>query len=296
MDLSLCIVTYQVKDYLRGCLESLLKYPPERLYEVIVADNRSTDGTIEMLQREYPFVHIIQSDGNEGYAKPMNRALRLAQGRYVVQLNPDTQIFEGTFDKLMNFMDANPQVGICTPKVLNRDGTLQKQCRRSEARPWDTIAYFSGLSRFFPRSRLFGGYLQSFYDEDQIHPVQAVSGSCMVIRREVIEQIGYLDESFFAYQEDTDYCMRARKAGWQIYYVPTAQIIHYGGKGGSRQHPYRSTYYWHRSYYLYYRKHLAQDYFFIFNWLYYLAMAAKLGVALIATFVRRDKYVGTKKP
>jgi hypothetical protein len=142
----------------------------------------------------------------------------------------------------------------------------------------------------FPKSRLFGGYLQTFHDENETHLVEAVSGSVMVIRRAVVEQIGYLDERYFAYQEDTDFCVRAGKAGWKVYYVPTGQIIHFGGEGGSKVQPFRSVLAWHKSYFLYYRKNLAQDYFFLFNWLYYGAMLVKLGIALLLTLLKRGKF------
>jgi len=112
----------------------------------------------------------------------------------------------------------------------------------------------------------------------------------------VIDQIGYLDERFFAYQEDADYCFRARQAGWKVYYFPQAQITHYGGLGGSRVHPYRSIYEWHRSYFLYYRKNLASDYFFLFNGLYYLMMLLKLGITLLITLFRKEKTAGRQKP
>ena len=118
----------------------------------------------------------------------------------------------------------------------------------------------------------------------------------MVVRREVVEQVGYFDEDFFAYQEDTDYCRRTRLAGWKIFYVPTAQITHYGGEGGSRVQPYRTIIEWHRSYYLYFRKHFAKDYFFLFNLLYYLMMLTKLGYALLTNLFRRKKVVSTPKP
>jgi hypothetical protein len=118
----------------------------------------------------------------------------------------------------------------------------------------------------------------------------------MLIRRAVLEQIGLLDERFFAYQEDTDYCYRAGQAGWQIYYYPGAQIIHYGSHGGSRINPYRSIWEWHRSYFIYYRKNLAARYFFLFNWFYYVAMVLKLATALAVNFFRREKFAGSRKP
>jgi GT2 family glycosyltransferase len=192
---------------------------------------------------------------------------------------------------LVNFMNTRSEVGICGPKVLNTDLTLQKPCRRGESTPWAVITYFTGLSKLFPQSKLFSRYLMTYLDENEDNPVDGVAGSCMLIRRAVIEQIGYLDEQFFAYQEDADLCFRARQAGWKIYYVPQAQIIHYGGLGGSRVEPYRSIFEWHRSYYLYYKKNLSKNYFFLFNWLYYLLMLIKFGVTLVANLFRRNKVI-----
>ena len=187
-----------------------------------------------MLKTEFSQVKFISLDRNEGYSLPMNIALRKGDGHYLMQLNPDTVVQPGMLDKLFEFMETHPQVGIITPKVLNRDGTLQKQCRRSSARPWDVITYITGLAKLFPHSQFFGRYLMTYIGEDETHPVEAVSGSCMLIRRKVVEQIGYLDETFFAYQEDADFCFRARREGWEIYYVPAARVVHYGGQGGSR--------------------------------------------------------------
>lgn len=296
MDLSICIVSFNTRDLLRGCLNSLLSSATRYSYEVIITDNGSSDGSQEMLAAEFPRVQVIYNDSNQGYTRPMNQALQAGVGRYLMQLNPDTLMHPGLIDSLLDYMDASPQVGICTPKVLNSDGTLQKQCRRSAARPWDAVSYVLGLSRLFPGSRLFGRYLMEYLPEDQIAEVEAVSGSCMLIRRAVIDQIGYLDEQFFAYQEDTEFCFRARKAGWKIFYMPQAQITHYGGLGGSRFVPYRGIFAWHRSFFLYYRKHLAREYFFLINWLIYLGIGLKLLLALLINTLRKEKIVGTKKP
>ena len=295
VDLSLCLVTCNAREMLRNCLLSIYQAPPAMSFEIIVVDNHSEDGTLEMLAQEFPLVQVVKNPNNAGYTRPMNQALRLARGRYLVQLNNDTLIPAQTFDTLAAFMETHPEVGICTPKLLSPDGSLQKQCRRGEARPWEVISYFSGLARLFPQSQFFGGYLQSWHAENETHAVKAVAGTCMFIRREVIDQIGYLDERFFAYQEDTDFCIRANKAGWQVYYVHTVQITHFGGMGGSRVQPYRSVFEWHRSYFRYYRKNLAQDYFFLFNWFYYLLMLFKLLAALFITLVRKEKYAGPKK-
>lgn len=291
----MCIVSYRVRDLLRDCLRSL--YQNTRLsFEVIVVDNASQDGVVEMLQQEYPQIRLVENQDNAGYTRPMNQALRLGRGRYLLQLNPDTLVLPEAIDRLVAFMDQQPEVGICGPKVLNRDLTLQKPCRRGEPRPWAVLTYFLGLSALFPNSPFFSRYLMTYLDEDVTHPVDGVAGSCMLVRRALIDQIGYLDERYFAYQEDADFCFRARQAGWRVYYMPQAQIIHYGSLGGSRVQPYRSIYEWHRSYFLYYRRHLAKDYFFLFNWLYYLAMGIKLVWSLGINYCRTDKYAGSRKP
>lgn len=290
------MVAYQACQYLKGCLESLYHSPPRRSFEVIVVDNNSHDGTHEMLRNDFPEVRLIVNPGNLGYTHPMNQALKAAAGRYRIQLNPDTLICPGAFDALADFMDAHPEAGICTPRVLNRDGSLQLQCRRSEGRPWDAFTYFSGLSRRFPNQARFAGYLMTYKNDLEIYEVQAVSGSCMFIRADVLEEVGYLDELFYAYQEDSDFCLQARKAGWKVYYVPQAEIIHFGGEGGTRVHPYRSVTAWHRSYYLYYRKNFARDYFFLVNVLVYGLMIVKYLIAMAKIFFSKEKYPATRKP
>lgn len=319
LDLSICIATLNARDYLRDCLKSifeqssylqwtdansipLIPTPNQSSagegklnFELIIIDNASTDGTIEMLKQEYPIIKVVQNQRNEGFARPINQALRLSSGEYLLVLNPDTIIPPGALNKLVDYQRSHPEVGICGPKVLNRDGSLQKACRRGVSRPWAAFSYFSGLSRIFPKSKFFGGYLLNYMDENAVHEVDGVSGSCMLIRRKVIDQVGYFDERFFAYQEDADYCFQVKKAGWKIMYYPEAQIYHFGGQGGSRVQPYRSIYEWHRSYYLYYGKNLARDYFFLFNWFYYSLMAIKLLISLTANALRREKFAGPRR-
>jgi len=296
IDISICIVSFHARDLLRKCLRSIYGTVDSLSFEIIVVDNHSEDGTLEMLKNEFPDVRLLVNDHNTGYTRPNNQAIRESGGRYIVLLNPDTLVKPNAIAELFGFLETHPQVGIVGPKVLNRDGTLQKQCRRSEARPWDSFCYFSGLSRLFPHDRRFAGYLMTYLDENLTHEAEAVSGSCMMIRRQVIEQIGYQDENFFAYQEDTDYCRRARLADWKVFYDPSAQIIHYGGEGGSNVQPFRSIIEWHRSYYLYYRKHFAKDYLFVFNAIYYFGMLVKLGLSLFVNLFRKKKVVGTRKP
>ena len=295
-DLSICIPTLDAKALLRDCLRSIHANTRASAFEIVVVDNNSQDGTPEMLRDEFPNVRVIVNDHNAGFTKPTNQALRASTGRYALLLNNDTIVLPDALDRLVAFADAHPEIGICTPQVLNRDGTLQKQCRRGLATPWELFCYFSGLASRFPNDPRFAGYLITYIDENEIYVVDAVSGSCMLIRRAVMEQIGLLDERFFAYQEDTDYCFRAGQAGWKVFYYPGAQIIHYASQGGSRAQPYRSIWEWHRSYFLYYRKNLAARYIFLFNWFYYIVMGLKLASALLVNFFRKEKFAGSRKP
>lgn len=288
MDLSICIPTLNSRQYLKGCLDSIARYAPDMEYEIIIVDNASTDDTVTMLEQEYPQVRLLRNDSNLGFSRPMNQAMRVALGDFFLALNPDTLLIEDIFTSMLNYLRANPKVGLAIPKVLNQDGSFQKQSRRGEARPAEVFGYFFKLGRLFPKSRALNGYLQDWLPEDEVAEVKAVSGSCMFIRRETWGQVGGFDEALFAYQEDSDYCLRARQSGWKVMYVPLAKIIHYGGQGGSKAEPVQSIYQWHRSYYLYYRKHFAKDYFFLFNWLYYLVMAIKLVVALVANLFRSN--------
>lgn len=295
-ELGVCIVTRRSRDELLACLTSFFEQTKEMDTQVVVVDNDSQDGTVDEIRLKFPHIKLILNNENLGFSHAVNQGLKLLDARYYLLLNPDTVILENSMQTIIQFMDDTPDAGICIPKILNRDGSLQYQCRRGEARPWEVFSYFLGLARLFPNDQRFTGYLLNHLDNDKINEVKAVSGSCMLIRRDVVDQIGYLDERYFAYQEDTDYCIQARQAGWKVFYIPTAQVIHYGGRGGSGVNPYFGVYQWHRSYYLYYRKNLAKDYPFWFHPLYYLVMLIKMMFNLMVVLLSREKIVGTRKP
>ena len=286
MDLSICLVPLNALSFMEPLLDSIDKFTSGLSYELIVVYNGSTDGTADWIEQHHPEILLIRNQNNLGFTRGNNQAIALAQGDHILLLNPDTLLTEDCFGPQISYLRENPEVGITIPKVLNSDGSFQQQSRRGEARPVEVFGYFLKLGKLFPSSKALNGYLQSWLPQDEIAEVKAVSGSCMFIRREVYEQIGGLDEQFFAYQEDSDYCMRARQAGWKVMYVPLSSIIHYAGEGGSKTRPYHSIYQWHRSYYLYYRKHFAGEHFFLFNWFYYLVMAVKLLLAWLRRFVR----------
>lgn len=294
LDLSICIVTYRAKEVLQNCLNSVKENNKSINYEIIVVDNNSQDGTVQMLREQFQNVSVIENDYNAGFTHPSNQALQVNRGRYSLLLNNDTFILPEALDKLVRFADNHRDTGICGPKVLNADGSLQEQCHRSFPTPWISFAYFAGLAKLFPRSRFFSKYKMSYLNKDETAEVDAVSGACMMIRREVIKQIGLLDEDCFAYGEDIDYCLRAKQAGWKISYYPEAKIIHYKGKGGSGVKPMRSIVEYHRAMHVYYRKHLAKKYFFLLNWAVYTGITLRLASQLLINSFRKKKQVGTK--
>jgi GT2 family glycosyltransferase len=295
-EIGICIVTRRSKEEVLACLDSVIEQSGSLDIQMVVVDNDSQDGTDAEVRLKFPNVKLILNNENYGFSRAVNQGLRKLDARYYLLLNPDTIVLDNALQKLVRFMDENPEAGICVPKVLNRDGTLQYQCRRGEGRPWETFAYFLGLARLFPQDQRFTGYLLNHLDNEKVSEVKTVSGSCMLIRREVVEQIGYLDERYFAYQEDADYCIQARHAGWKVFFVPLAQVIHYGGRGGSASNPYFGVYHWHLSYFLYYRKNLAKDYPFWFHPIYYLVMFIKMAFNLVVLLISREKIVGTRKP
>ncbi len=283
---SVCIVTLNASKYLHHCLTLLEQSQDAEIEQIIVVDNRSNDNTVKMIHEKHSSVILIQNNRNEGYTIPMNRAMKEADGEYLLILNPDAFVKPKAVAALANFLDLHPEVGIAGPKVLNVDGTFQKSCRRGVARPWNVISYFTGLAARFPDNSKYTGYHLSHLDENILNEVDGVSGSCMMIRRNLIDKIDCFDERFFAYQEDSDYCFRAKAAGWKIYYVPEAEVIHDAGRGGSAAYKYRSLFEWHRSYYLLYKKHFSADYFPLVNGLFYSAMLGKLLMKVIREAVR----------
>jgi len=230
LDISIVIVSYNVKDFLEQTLNSILKASHNLKVEILIVDNRSSDGSPEMVKNKFPKVHLIENNVNLGFAVANNQALKKVNGRYVLLINPDTIVQEDTLTTMIEFFSENPEAGAAGCKILNADGSLQLACRRSFPTPFVAFSKIIGLSRLFPRSRWFGKYNLTYLDPDGIASVDAVSGSFIFFRREILDSVGYFDESFFMYGEDLDWCYRIKKAGWQIYYVPKTQIIHYKGE------------------------------------------------------------------
>ena len=287
MKVSFCTVNFNSYSNLCNCLKVLPDSTGDIPSETIIVDNGSKDRSILMLKDSYPDIQVIENFRNVGYTKAINMAIKESNGDMIILINPDTIPQVGSINKMIRYMLSNSKAGICGPKVLNVDGSFQKSCRRGIARPWAVFSYFLGLSRLYPNDVRYTGYHLDHIDENLITEVGGVSGSCMLIRREVVDQIGYFDERFFAYQEDSDYCLRASQKGWNIIYYPDAVVYHIGGAGGSNSYPMRAIYEWHRSYYLYYHKHFAVDYSILFNFLYDMIMFVKLIIAEMKHLLNR---------
>ena len=233
MRASICIVNLNAKKHLDSCLNSLESAMGNIPFETIVVDNNSYDGSVKLIEKKYTEVICIKNGRNEGYTRAMNMALLKAKGDYRIILNPDATCEEGSLSKIIQVMESDLSIGICGPKVVNEDGSFQKSCRRGIPRPQAVFSYFLGLANRYPTDERFTGYQLNHLDEDETNEVDAVSGSCSVIREKLINDIGLLDERYFAYQEDSDYCFRAKENGWKILYYPKSIINHIGGAGGA---------------------------------------------------------------
>lgn len=228
--ISIIIVNYNVREFLVNALHSLQKALIGIQNEIFVVDNASIDDSVEVLKRDFPSVILIENNENLGFAKANNLALKRCRGDFILLLNPDTLIGEDTIRVMLNFFTENPTAAIAGCKILNSDGTLQLACRRSYPTPWSSFSKLSGLSSLFPRTKLFGKYNLTYLDPDKTYEVEALSGSFVMFRREVYEDIGGLDEDFFMYGEDLDWFYRAHKKNWKIFYVHSTKIIHFKGE------------------------------------------------------------------
>jgi hypothetical protein len=295
-DVSFSITNYNTKDLLGSCIDSVIKGVKGHSYEIIVVDDASSDGSAAMIREKYPQVKVIENEINKGYVRSNNIGIRASSGRYIMSLNSDTVVLVGSIDKIIRFLDNNPDAGAAGPKLLNSDGSIQGQARRGFPTPLNSFFYFSGLSRLFPKSHLMGGYLLTYLDDRTTTEVDSLCGAAMIVKRDIIDKVGLMDESYFMYGDDIDWCYRIKQAGWKVYYLPEAEVIHYGGRGGSRRRSYRNIVEFYRAMAIFYKKHYSPGHNFIMNWLIYSAVWFKCAVELTRNLFRQEKYVGSKKP
>ncbi len=227
MDLSIIILNYKTKGLTKQCLKGLQLLNPKIDYEIIVVDNSSHDGTVEMIREEFPSVKIIESAVNCGYAAGNNLGIKQATGKYIMILNPDVSIMNNSLDVMYRFMEEHPTVGLIGPKLINPDGTTQASCRTFPS--WQTLL----LYRRTPLGRLHGPrqklrrHLMLDFDHSHNRAVDWMIGACFFARTDAMKKVGLLDERFFLYLEDVDWCRRFWQSGYQVYYVADAEMVHY---------------------------------------------------------------------
>lgn len=272
--ISVIIVNYNVKDYLEQALVSLQRALGNISHEIFVVDNASVDGSMEHVRQRFPGVKLIESEENLGFGRANNLALKQARGEFIVMINPDTVVQEDTFEKLLTFFEKQPDASAATCKIINPDGSFAVDCRHSIPTPAIALWKVLGLSKIFPRSKIFAQYNLTYLNPDDTYPVPAISGSFMMIKKDVLDKIGYFDEQFFMYCEDIDLCHRINLAGFKIYYVPTTQIIHYKGESTKKNNiDYVITF--NKALYQFFQKHHAQKTRFIIRWLIVLGIIAR---------------------
>lgn len=257
-DLAIVILNYNTRDLLRDCLASLAAQTGVR-FETCVVDNASTDGSADMVEREFPQVTLIRNPDNNGFSAGNNLGLRhfgfpaQPRARYAMLLNPDTVVPGGALAGMVGYADQHPDIGVLGPRLLLEDGTLDKACRRSFPTPEVSFWRLTGLSKLFPKSPRINRYNMEYLDERVQTEVDAVVGACMLLRAEAIQQAGLLDEQFFMYGEDLDWCLRVKQAGWRVLYYPSV-IVHHIKRAASRKSA-KAQYEFQRAMWLFYRKH-----------------------------------------
>lgn len=229
MDVSVVIVSYNTRELLARCLKSLEKSLVVLKAEVIVCDNASSDQTADMVKKDFPWVRLTENKRNLGFSRANNIAIKKAQGKYILILNPDTEVKVDTIKKMYGFMKKRPEVGIATCKVELLNGELDRDCRRHFPSPWRSFTHFSGLSKIFKGSKIFDQYWMGYLSETSEHEIDSCVGAFMFIRKKDLDRVGLFDKDFFFYGEDLDLCWRFKELGYKVVYTPITKILHHKG-------------------------------------------------------------------
>lgn len=285
LDLEIIILSYNSEFWLKKTLETLFEHYVSNSalkIGVTVVDNNSQDHSAEMVQADFSQVKLIELPENVGFAAGNNAALHESKARYCMLLNSDMEITsQSDFDALVQYLDEHEEAAVVTPKITFMNGNIDPGCHRGEPSPWASFTYMSGLSRLFPKSRVFAQYHQTYKVLDTTHTIDACSGACMVVRSAAIEQVGFLDERFFMYAEDLDWCKRFREAGFSIVYIPSVVVIHHkyksGIRGTSKQIARKTRHHFYDTMLQYYDKHYANQYPGLVRWILSIFITIKKG-------------------
>jgi O-antigen biosynthesis protein len=286
MKLSIVIVNYNVKYFLEQCLYSVRKASANVTTEIWVVDNNSVDGSVEMVKEKFPEVHIIENKKNEGFSVANNQAIKLAQGEYILLLNPDTVVQEDTFEKVIRFMDEHPDAGGLGVKMIDGKGNFLPESKRGLPTPLVAFYKIFGLSKLFPQSRLFGRYHLGFLDKEKIHEVDVLAGAFMLMRKKTLDKVGMLDETFFMYGEDIDLSYRIQQGGYKNYYFPETQIIHYKGES-TKKSSVNYVFVFYNAMIIFAKKHFSQKNANLFSFLINIAIYIRAGAAILNRFIKK---------
>ena len=237
IDISIVIVNWNAKSLLRDCLKSIYETTKPFSIEILVIDNGSTDGSIKMIKSHFPHVKLIENENNLGFAKANNIGINKCRGKYVCLVNSDIVVRKRCFENLFNYMGEHLDVGMSGPQLLNTDLTIQVSCKQFPSL-WNNVSRTFFLHRLFPKSSLFGAEEMSYFNHKSILNVDALAGAFLMVRNDTLKHVGVLDEDFFIYSEDIDWCKRFSDNGWEIIFYPKANAIHHDG-GSSKRAPIR---------------------------------------------------------
>ena len=286
MDISIIIVSYNTQELTAKCLKSIKSAIQNLKVETFVVDNNSHDSTVQMIRKEFSWINLITNKENLGFSKANNIALKKAEGKYFLILNPDTEVYKDTLSKMYKYMEENPNVGIATCRVELSSGSLDSDCRRHFPSPWRAFTHFLGLSKLFKGSKIFDQYYYGYLKDDKEHEVDACVGAFMMVRSEAVKKVGLFDEDFFFYGEDLDWCWRFREKGYKIIYTPITKILHHKGAASglkptsqhltkaTKESKKRALYESVHSMEIFYKKHYTDKYPLFINWL--VTMSLKL--------------------
>jgi GT2 family glycosyltransferase len=280
MILDVVIVSYNGRDLLRACLRSLHNTGNLTTFRIIVIDNASEDGAPAMVRASYPVVELIENRWNMGFARAVNIGLLRTQTDFVLLLNPDTEVPAGALDVCLAAITAQTDVAALSCKLVKADGTLDHACKRGFPTPRSALAYFAPFGRLLGGSAPRGSYTAAHIHEDAVGYVDAINGAFMLIRRTALQDIGLLDEDYWMYGEDLDWCYRAWSRGWRILYWPRVSVLHVKAGSSGRRRSLRTNLAFHRSMWLFYRKHYASRKNIMLTGVVWLAIWMKLGVSV----------------
>jgi GT2 family glycosyltransferase len=290
MDLSVVIVNFNTRNQLRDCLNSLIPELAPLKHEILIVDNASSDGSVDMLSRDFPRATVLVNDRNLGFGRANNRALRQASGRDVLLLNPDTVTQPGAVAVLLDALHNLTSAAAVGPRVLRPDGRLDLACRRSFPSPEVAAARLLGLSRLFPRNRVFARYNRTYDDPEAPGEMDSGTAAAMCFPRQALADVGYFDEDYFMYGEDLDLCYRLKQRGGRIYYVPSAVVIHLKGAASGRQAKAMLREF-HRSMWIFYKKHYRRGWYGVIAPAVWLGIQMRHGLVVGANAVRRRQVV-----